>query len=170
VEYSLHCGPYSSKLENPFTPRYRYHPSRRAAGIWYVNFPFLQLLLNFWWKSHAKWAKLKYISLIISDQGKKTKIPSRHNLDISINYIPTQCGLQIWCFAIAIKFFVKTHTQITWHCMIVHEPYLTWWECLIQNILFFNSDLIYKQRELVVNIVSTARPWAVFLGSTDARK
>jgi hypothetical protein len=69
----------------------------------------LQLPLNFWWKSHAKWAKLKFKSLIISDQGKKTKIPSRHDLDISINYIPTQCGLQIWCFAIAIKFFVKTH-------------------------------------------------------------
>jgi hypothetical protein len=46
-----------------------------------------------------------YCILNISDQGKK-KIPSRHGLDISIinNYIPTQCGLQIWCFAIAIKF------------------------------------------------------------------
>ena len=44
---------------------------------------------------------------MISDRGKKMKIPSRHDLDISINYIPTLRGLQIWCFVMAIKFFVK---------------------------------------------------------------
>jgi hypothetical protein len=52
--------------------------------------------------------KMTIVSLIISDQGKKTKIPLRHGLDISNNYIPTQCGLQLWRFAIAMKFFVKT--------------------------------------------------------------
>jgi hypothetical protein len=46
--------------------------------------------------------------LIASDQSKKPKFPLRHDLDIFIYYILAQRGLQIWRFARAIKFFVKT--------------------------------------------------------------
>ena len=37
----------------------------------------------------------------------EAKIPSCHDLDISIYYILTEYGVKIWCFARAIKFFVK---------------------------------------------------------------
>ena len=74
-------------------------------------------------KSHAKWANLTFLCLITSDRGRKQKIPSCHNLDISINYVLAQCGPKICCFAMAIKFFVETHLlsckshDIVWLCM-----------------------------------------------------
>jgi hypothetical protein len=83
------------------------------------QFPLFAIAIKFLRKSR----KMTIVSLIISDQGKKTKIPSRHGLDISNNFIPTQCGLQLWRFAIAIKFFVKTRLlslksrDVVWSCM-----------------------------------------------------
>ena len=104
----FNCRPYSSKLEKPFAPQSRYHPSWRASGVRFVNFPFLRRPLDFWRKSHAKRGNLTLISLITSDQRKKLKIALRHDLDISINYTLTQCGPQMWRFARAIKIFVKS--------------------------------------------------------------
>ena len=89
------------------------HPSWSAAGVQLVNFSYLWWPLNFWQKNHAKWAKLTFISLIISDRGKKKKIPSCHDLDTSINHIPMLRGLHIWLGLCTVTVMVGSPYPLT---------------------------------------------------------
>ena len=62
------------KIRKPFGPRSRYHPTRRVASVLFVNFPFFAMAIKFWRKSHTKWTKLTFISLITFDQGIKLRV------------------------------------------------------------------------------------------------